>query len=227
MKYIVFVININEDRWKKYSADTNNIYNRFKGVDGSQLDLEKYDHYVFYWNKTEKSRRGAIGCSESHMSIMEYIFENKINNAIVIEDDAVIDFSRLNELDDVKGFAYIGGRFQSPILKNDNVFQKEFNKEKFLTQKLNTINPEEYIIIGAHGLYFENYNVAKEIFNDIQSQKRRRISDAELKRIQKKRPELIHQFIYPAISTLHLPDAQNGFTFADTSYKLKDNNYYY
>ena len=81
MKYIVFVININEDRWKKYSEDTNNIYNRFKGVDGSQLDLEKYDHYIFYWNKTEKSRRGAIGCSLSHMSIMKYIYENKINNA--------------------------------------------------------------------------------------------------------------------------------------------------
>ena len=26
MKYTVFVININEDRWKKYSQDTNNIY---------------------------------------------------------------------------------------------------------------------------------------------------------------------------------------------------------
>jgi GR25 family glycosyltransferase involved in LPS biosynthesis len=227
MKYTIFVININVQRWKKYSENTSNIYNRFEGVDGSQLDLEKYDHYIFYWNKTEKSRRGAIGCSESHMSIMKYIYENKINNAIVIEDDAVIDFSRLNELDDVKGFCYIGGRFQSPILKNDNVFQKEFNKEKFLTQKLNTINPEEFIIIGAHGLYFENYNVAKEIFDDIQSQKRRRISDAELKRIQKKRPNLINQFIYPAISTLHLPDAENGFTFANTSYKLKDNNYNY
>ena len=86
---------------------------------------------------------------------MKYIYENKINNAIVIEDDAVIDFSRLNELDDVKGFAYIGGRFQSPILKNDNVFQKEFNKEIFSTKKIHTINPEEFIIIGAHGLYFE------------------------------------------------------------------------
>ena len=227
MKYTVFVININEDRWKKYSENTDNIYSRFQGVVGTQLDIETYGNYVFYHNKSEKARRGAIGCSESHMNIMKHIIENKLNNVIVIEDDAVIDFSRLDELDDVKGFCYIGGRFQAPILKNDRLFQKEFNKEKFLTKKIHTINPEEFIIIGAHGLYFENFNVAKDIFDDIDSRARRHISDAELKRIQKKKPNLINQFIYPAISTLHLPDAQNGFTFANTSYKLKDNNYHY
>ena len=228
MKYTVFVININEDRWKKYSEDTSNIYHRFQGVVGAELDLASYDHYVFYWNKTEKSRRSAIGCSESHMSMMKYIFENKINNVIVIEDDALIDFNRLHELDDVKGFCYVGGRFQSPILKYDNVFQKEFNKEIFLTQKLNKINPEEYIITGGHGYYFENYNIAKDIFDDIRSQKRQRAIDVEFKRIQKKRPNLINQFIYPAISTLHLPDAENGFTYNKESiWKLNDNNLHY
>lgn len=228
MKYTIFVININVQRWKKYSENTSNIYNRFEGVDGTQLDLEKYNHYVFYWNKNEKSKRSTIGCAESHLSMMKYIYENKINNVIVIEDDALIDFSRLNELDDVKGFCYVGGRFQSPILKNDKVFQKEFNKEIFLTQKLNTINPEEFIITGGHGYYFEKYNVAKDIFDDIQSQKRQRAIDVEFKRIQKNNSQLISQFIYPAISTLHLPDAQQGFTYnKESCWKLNDNNVHY
>ena len=159
---------------------------------------------------------------------MKHIYENKINNAIVIEDDALIDFSRLKELDDIKGFAYIGGRFQSPILTKDRVFQKEFNKEIFSTQKLNIINPEEFIITAGHGYYFEKYNVAKDIFDDIQSQKRQRAIDVEFKRIQKNNSQLISQFIYPAISTLHLPDAENGFTYNKAScWKLKDNNYHY
>ena len=222
----VFVINVSDERWEKYKADTR--YIRFKGVVGQELDLETYDKYVFYYNKNESSKRSAIGCSESHLSLMKYIYENKLNNCIVIEDDALIDFNRLDELKDVKGFSYIGGRFQAPILKNDNLFQKEFNKEIFSTQKLNKINPNEFIIIGAHGYYFENYNVVKDIFEDIQSQKRQRAIDVELKRIQKKRPDLINQFIFPAICTLYLPDAQNGFTYNNkSSWKLKDNNYLY
>jgi GR25 family glycosyltransferase involved in LPS biosynthesis len=228
MNYTIFVINISDERWEKYATDTIHMYNRFKGVDGSQLDMEAYDHYVFYWNKNEKSRRSAIGCSESHMNVMKYIYENKVNNAIVIEDDAIIDFSRLSELDDVKGFCYIGGRLQATILKNDKVFQKEFNKDTFSTQKINKINPYEFIITGAHGLYFSNYNVAKDIYDDIKNRQRRRISDVELKRIQKTKPELISQFIYPAISTLHLPDAMNGFTYnKESMWKLNDNNIHY
>lgn len=220
----VFVINVTDERWEKYKADTR--YIRFKGVVGEELDLETYDKYVFYYNKGESSKRGAIGCSESHLSLMKYIYENKLNNCIVIEDDALIDFERLDELKDINQFCYIGGRFQAPLLKNDNVFQKQFSKETFLTQKINKINPKEFIIIGAHGYYFPTYNIAKEIFDNIQSQKRQRGIDVEFKRIQKTGG--INQFIFPAISTLYLPDAQNGFTYNNkSSWKLKDNNYLY
>ena len=226
-KYNVFVINISDERWKKYS-ESPDPYIRFKGVDGSKLDLASYDNYVFYHNKNEKSRRGAVGCSESHMSMMKYIYENQLNNVIVLEDDAILDFTRLYELDNVKGFCYCGGRIQATILKNDKELQKNIKKDMFLKQKLNFIDTESFIITGAHGLFFENYEVAKEIYDDISAQKRRRISDVELKRIQKKRPKLIHQFIFPAISILYLPDAQNGFTYNDkSSYKLNDNNYKY
>ena len=225
--YSVFVINISDKRWEKYSQDTQNIYNRFPGVDGSKLDLDDYKHYCFYWNKSEKGRRGAIGCGESHMNMMKYIIENELNNVIVIEDDAIIDFSRLDELDDIKGFCYIGGRLQATKLKDDKVFQSQI-KKTLEFKKLNKIDTDKYIITGAHGLYFDTWETAKDIFDDIHKQTRRRASDVELKRIQKNRPHVINQFIYPAISTLHLPDAQEGFTYnKDTSYNLTDNNYHY
>jgi hypothetical protein len=158
---------------------------------------------------------------------MKYIIENKLNHVIVIEDDAIIDFSRLHELDDIKGFCYIGGRLQATKLKDDNVFQSQIKKTLEL-KKLNKIDTDKYIITGAHGLYFETWEVAKDILDDIESQPRRRASDVELKRIQKKRPHIISQFVYPAISTLYLPDAMTGFTYnKDTSYNLKDNNFEY
>lgn len=225
--YSVFVINISDKRWEKYSQDKNNIYNRFLGVDGSTLDLDDYNNFVFYWNKNEKDRKSVIGCAESHMNMIKYIIENQLNNVIVIEDDALIDFSRLHELDDIKGFCYIGGRLQATKLKDDNVFQSQIKKTLEL-KKLNKIDTDKYIVTGAHGLYFDTWETAKDIFDDIHKQPRRRASDVELKRIQKKRPHIINQFIYPAISTLHLPDAMEGFTYnKDTSYNLKDNNYTY
>lgn len=227
-KYKVFVVNISDERWKKYD-ESDDMYYRFKGVDGSKLDLEAYDDkYIFYYNKNEASKKSTIGCAESHMSMMKYIYENQLNNVIVIEDDALLDFTRLYELDDVKGFCYCGGRIQATVLKNDKELQKNINKDMFLKEKLNFIDTESFIITGCHGMYFENYEVAKEIYDDISAQKRVRAIDCELKRIQKKRPKLIHQFIFPAISILYLPDAQNGFTYNSKSvYKLNDNNYKY
>ena len=65
MNYTVFVINIDEQRWKKYSENTDNLYCRFQGVVGTELDIEAFDNYVFYHNKSEKSKRSAIGCSLS------------------------------------------------------------------------------------------------------------------------------------------------------------------
>ena len=225
-KYKVFVINISDERWEKYLS-LNDRYIRFKGVVGSELDLEAYDKYVFYWNKNEKAKRSTIGCAESHLSLMRHIISNKLDNVIVIEDDALIDFERLNELDDVKGFCYIGGGFQSTILKNDKSFQKEIIKETYYTQKIHKIDTEKYIITGGHGYYFDTWKTTKEIYDDIKSQKRKRAIDVEFKRIQKK-STLINQFLFPAISTLHLEDAMAGFTYNDKSvYKLNDTNYEY
>ncbi len=70
--YSVFVINISDKRWEKYSQDTQNIYNRFMGVDGSKLDLDDYKHYCFYWNKSEKARRGAL--EQTHRSFRFFVW---------------------------------------------------------------------------------------------------------------------------------------------------------
>ena len=223
--YSIFVLNISAERWKKYENQGG--YTRFQGIVGEHINVEEYPTYCFYWNKKEHSKKCSIALSEGHMNMMKHIYENKIENAIIIEDDALIDFDRLHELDNLTDFTYIGGRLQATVLKNDKLFQKEYNKESILSG-INKIDTTKYIISGAHGCYFPTYKIAKLIFDDIDEQPRVRAIDVELKRVQKKRPELIGQFIFPAISTLYLPDAEQGFTyFKGSSWKLQDDNKYY
>jgi len=223
--YTIFVLNICAERWKKYENQGG--YTRFQGIVGKDIDVNEHPQFIHYWNKNEHSKKCVIACFQGHMNIMKHIYENKINNAIIIEDDALIDFNRLEELDDITDFTYIGGRLQATILKNDKVFQKEYNKESILSG-INKINTETYIITGCHGMYIPDYKITKVIFNDIESRPRVRAIDVEMKRLQKTNPELIGQFIFPAISTLYLPDAEQGFTyFKGSSWKLQDDNKYY
>ena len=211
--YKVFVINISDQRWEKYKSDER--YIRFKGCHGKQeLSLDDINKkYHFRYNAKDDYRYNLVGCSESHLRLIDHLKENKINNAIVIEDDALIDFDRLEELDDVKGFCYVGGWMRGPILtKQDNFIKPTFEKG------LHTINTNNFLITNCHGYYYENYHTA-DMMGWHQYDKRRAI-DVEFVNIQKRDKHT--QFIYPALSVLHMPDAENGFTWGK-GYKLKDN----
>ena len=85
---------------------------------------------------------------------------------------------------------------------------------------------EQFIITGGHGYLVPTPQVSEDVYKNITNKNKRRAIDVEFKRLQKEGK--INAFIYPAISTLHLPDAQNGFTYNKKSnWKLKDNNYLY
>ena len=44
----------------------------------------------------------------SHKKCLQNIIDNKLNEILIIEDDAVIDFERLDDLKEYKDFTYIG-----------------------------------------------------------------------------------------------------------------------
>ena len=145
---------------------------------------------------------------------------------IIIEDDALIDFERLQELNNMTNFCYIGGRFQTPVLKHNKHIDSIINRDLLKSNEINVIDKDQFIISGTHGYYIHTPQNAEDVYKNITNKKKRRAIDVEFKRLQKEGK--INAFIYPAISTLHLPDAQNGFTYNKKStWKLKDNNYLY
>tara|TARA_R110002020_G_scaffold212976_3_gene419679 strand:- start:706 stop:1359 length:654 start_codon:yes stop_codon:yes gene_type:complete len=214
----IFVINISDERWTRYKQDER--FNRWIGKDGRDLDMDFVENtYITMWNANESHKRSVAGCSESHLSLLRYIYENKIDDVIILEDDTIMDFDRLHLLKDINEFCYLGGRFQGKTLKHKP-------HTGILFEGVNTINPFTFTITGGHAYYIPTYDIAESLYINIMSKRKRRAIDAEFRRLQK--GDKIKKFVYPAMVELHLPTAMNGFTYnASSQYKLKDTNKFY
>lgn len=89
----VFVINLKhrQDRWNKIQDDFKNTQLRLKkwdGIYGKNLTEEQIkdltNSYCYNFCST-----GMMGCWLSHYSLWQYIVKNKLNNTLILEDDAV------------------------------------------------------------------------------------------------------------------------------------------
>ena len=212
----IFVINIDDHRWEKYSKDSR--YTRFIGVNGNkELDpIWVDDNYHFYWNANRKLRMSIAGCSESHLKVLKHIRDNKLDDCIIIEDDTLLDFSRIDELKNVNDICYIGGQIKSLKLKDHKTFIKPEIKHGF-----QTIDIEKYRISGAFGYYIPNHSQVDILLSN--SYSKRRGIDCEYMLHQKSKS--ITKFIYPAIVRLYMPDAVNGFS--NPQMRLKEDLQHY
>ena len=114
----VFVINAYPERTNKYDDR----YTMFPAVLAKDVTESDCDKYSFYWNISSKLRNNIVACSMSHKKCLQNIIDNKLNEILIIEDDAVIDFDRLDELKEYEDFTYIGGDIRPPLLKDDKSF---------------------------------------------------------------------------------------------------------
>ena len=99
-----FCINLERrpDRWIEFSKQPGVPPNvkRFKGVDGSTLDIMKDDRIplITKRNILHKSRRsheelntaGGVGCALSHIAAWEWIVQNQAPVTLIFEDDAKV-----------------------------------------------------------------------------------------------------------------------------------------
>ena len=107
----IFVINLkrNKDRWKKYDKYNKELpssnyvkYEKFDAVDGNYLmknqktkedkmDKKYFEKIIMMWNAGEKQKGNVVGCLLSHLRLMRKIVSQKLDNVLVIEDDALVD----------------------------------------------------------------------------------------------------------------------------------------
>ena len=214
-KYTIFVINAYPERTLKYLNDDR--YTIWSAKTPEDISDEIVSKYHFRCNAKELLKKKICACSESHLSCIRHIRDHQINNAIIIEDDALINFDRISELEDIDEITYVGGMYHPLALKNI----KDFNRPDSI-MGINNIDPKEFLITNAHGYYIPNFNLCDILLKQKNPLKRRAI-DVEFKNLQKQNE--IKQFIFPAISTLVMADAKTGFTWSQ--YKLKDDLTFY
>lgn len=143
----VFVINLKSrsDRW-------NSIQNNFKNTN---LKLTRWNA-VYGKNLTEKQinkvtspfgnifcSRGMIGCWLSHYSLWKHIVKNKLNNVLILEDDAepVADFNNkinqiLSEIPPDYDFVYFGCSGSCDKIGNDTISLLFGKKNKDITDNI-------------------------------------------------------------------------------------------
>ena len=209
----IFVINLRRDpdKWSKYKDDSRFIrYSACNGVEMSQAN-PYYDKLKIMWNAGDRKRKCTAGILNSHMSIIKMIADKKVNQALIVEDDVVIDFKELKKLNLNKlpqdSLIYFGGVLHPPTSFKDTSWKYERAKQT-LKKGINRIQSDKYRVFGGFGYYFPRWEIAKQLYDIFSKKEKLKPLDTEMTYLQKK--GIIKYLYYPALSYLHMEDAEKG-----------------
>lgn len=178
----VFVISMENKTGLERREKLNYDYEWFKATD-TPLDFIK-DKMIHFWNAGEKCRKGKLGAFDSHYRLYKKIYDEKINNVIILEDDCF-----LKKLPDImpKGLCFLNGRFiNHNNFKETNTFCKDVG--------INTIDYDRFRITGMWGISIEKYTDVKDFLDLIENSKRLRAIDVMLYS-----NKIINKYIYPSV----------------------------
>lgn len=140
------------------------------------------------WNTKEKVKKAKCGVMDSYYRLLRKIYEEKLNDVIIAEDDC-----QLIKLPEVlpDTLCYLNGLFINNHAGYKNNWKKynDFNKE----HKIHEIDYSKSRILGLWGIYIPKYTDVKPIINMIENSKRLRASDIMIMKNQ-----FIKHYIYPA-----------------------------
>lgn len=175
---IKFFINLDRcnDR-QKYFDDT---WLRWRATDWKELDEDDpiFQKMVSMWNINPAEHKAKCACWISHINLLRHISENKLNNVIVVEDDA----EQINHIPDDLGsdFCYLGGFFMR-TMKGGSV-----EPPLLVDGSLNSL-PSDYKLMCNLSYYIPTYEIAECMLNEIITQKRYRAIDVMYQKVSNHR----------------------------------------
>ena len=165
----IFVINMEgaTDRWSHYKDKE---YKRWLGTHHKELrdDDPRFKKMISYHNINPIEHKSKVGCMVSHLNIWKYIVMNKLEDILILEDDAdrVRDIPSSGQLPD-DGITYFGGITWSPKITDG---QKKIN----FNTGINKINFDEYRVLQTMSYFIPRWEIAKEMIESIESRPRYR-----------------------------------------------------
>ncbi len=189
-----FVISLDDDLAKSRREKLNYKYELFNGIWGKDCPewiKKKMKHRK---NIGEKAKLGKLGCWASYAKILQKIVDEKINNAIILEDDCfqVRDFE-LEHLGNEP--IYLNGFFHHPTnyAKRNKQWVKDFKSNIQLNDGINKIDFSKCRIIGTLGIFIPKYFQAERILDKLKTCKSYTTIDSQIAK-----NKLIEYFYYPA-----------------------------
>jgi hypothetical protein len=192
----IFVINLDkaEDRWAHYKDDVR--YTRWSAtsIDDLSHDHPIYENMVSYWNVDPREHKAKCCCYLSHTRLWRYIVTNKINDVLILEDDAhlinpIPDSSTLPQ----DGFTYLGGLTYNKKL-TAGPLPVEFD------EGITKIDHSEYRLLMCLAIYIPHWTIAFKMLQSVEERGRPRAIDTMI--LHTKR----HQYVSFPSSFVERPD---------------------
>jgi hypothetical protein len=188
----IFFVNLPKDTQRKEDNFIEDKMNLWEAIHWNTLpeDHEVFKKMVSYWNLPEKDHKAKCGCFISHYRLLKYIVACKLNQVVVLEDDAV---GNITDIDPDEypndGLTYLGGFFADTKLTNSHQRSYMFSSKNGIN-----IQGDDRKIMMTLSFYIPTWEIAKDIINYIDSQKRYRAIDVMFQKWSGKK-----YYIYPAL----------------------------
>jgi len=167
-----FVINLDHatDRWEHYKDKG---CKRWSATNFDEIKVNDplIPKLISYYNISMKEHLCKIGCIKSHTGLWRYIVQNKLNDILILEDDAELvgeipDSSKLPQ----DGFTYLGGLTFNKIITQGP-------KKVQLNEGVNHVNNEDFRMIMLVAYYIPHYSIAEKMLNTFDEKERFRMVD--------------------------------------------------
>ena len=187
----ILVLSMDTEKGSDRRHILNYDYEWVKAINATPEIKEKF---MFRYNIKEDKKKAIENTFASHLNILKYIIDNKINNVIVNEDDAILE-GDLNALKDLKEATLLGGTLRHPTnWAKDNHWRK--NNSIQLKVGENTIDYSKYRWTQIYSVYYPKWEEAKRIYDSVMNSNKYKHYDIFL---AEKR--LIKKLYYPSIFT--------------------------
>jgi GR25 family glycosyltransferase involved in LPS biosynthesis len=154
------------------------------------INDEIVDKMISYWNvRYTKFHYCKCACTVSHLKLWKHIIKHKIDDVLILEDDAVgnWDYDTSYFMDD--GITYLGG-----VIYHRNNIEKKW-KENFY-EGYHILDDREYRLLQTMAYYIPTWTLLKQLYDKIINLERYKSID-----IMISNTDIGKYFVYPAIFT--------------------------
>jgi GR25 family glycosyltransferase involved in LPS biosynthesis len=169
----VFYINLDSQVQRNQKFEGKG-YTRCKAIERSEVSPEVDKRMKSMWNYPRQSHLGRCGCFLSHLQLYKWIVKGKVNDVLVLEDDAV-EVEDINEVGihyAIDGITYVGGFFHhTKMMDNSAVIHDS---------KVGLNKVGDFRILMTMSYIIPNWGVAQQLIDYIEGESRWKAIDIML-----------------------------------------------